>query len=114
MAETIKIINGKVLTSYRLLEEAVLLIKEGEITYIGNSELVESVDAEIIDARGQYVSPGFIDIHVHGGGGQDFMDGCTECFLQAAERQARYAMTAMNPTTLTREREGSLKTVQID
>lgn len=113
MAETIKIINGKVLTSYRLLEEVVLLIKGGGITYIGNSELVESVDAEIIDARGQYVSPGFIDIHVHGGGGHDFMDGSTECFLQAAECHARYGTTAMNPTTLTSEREGLFKTLQL-
>ena len=33
----------------------------------------------IIVSEGFYVSPGFIDTHVHGGGGHDFMDGGTEC-----------------------------------
>lgn len=113
MAEIIKIINGKVLTSHRLLEEAVVLIKEGKIVYIGGSEPVKEVDAKTIDAGGQYVSPGFMDIHVHGGGGHDFMDGTVECFLQAAECHARHGTTAMNPTTLTSEREGLFKTLQL-
>jgi len=54
-----------------------------------------------IDAGGRYVAPGLIDIHVHGGGGHDFMDGTVEAFLGVAALHARYGTTAMLPTTMT-------------
>jgi N-acetylglucosamine-6-phosphate deacetylase len=56
---------------------------------------------ETIDAGGRYVAPGFIDMHVHGGGGHDFMDGTVEAFVGVAALHARYGTTAMLPTTLT-------------
>ncbi len=48
-----------------------------------------------------YVAPGFIDMHIHGGGGHDFMDGTVEAFLGIAETHAKYGTTSMVPTTLT-------------
>src|SRR5690606_13504887 len=66
-----------------------------------------------IDAGGCYIAPGFIDIHVHGGGGHDFMDGSVEAFLKAAEAHARYGTTSMTPTTLTSEKEGLLQTLKL-
>lgn len=66
---------------------------------------MEVSEAIEIDAQGKYISPGFIDIHVHGGGGHDFMDGTVEAFLKAAELHARYGTTSMLPTTLTSEVE---------
>lgn len=56
---------------------------------------------EVIDAEGFYVSPGFVDIHVHGGGGHDFMDGTVEAYLGAARAHAVHGTTSMAPTTLT-------------
>lgn len=56
---------------------------------------------EVIDAEGFYVSPGFVDIHVHGGGGHDFMDGTVEAYLGAARAHAVHGTTSMVPTTLT-------------
>ncbi len=47
------------------------------------------------------MAPGFIDLHVHGGGGYDFMDGTVEAFVGVAALHARYGTTAMLPTTLT-------------
>jgi N-acetylglucosamine-6-phosphate deacetylase len=70
-------------------------------------------DAIEIDAKGDYISPGFIDIHVHGGGGHDFMDGSEEAFLEIANTHARYGTTSMLPTTLTSDKEGLLKTLDI-
>jgi N-acetylglucosamine-6-phosphate deacetylase len=66
-------------------------------------------DAVEIDAQGKFIAPGFIDIHVHGGGGHDFMDGSETAFLRIAEMHARYGTTAMVPTTLTSEKENLLQ-----
>lgn len=104
MSSKIKVFNGKVITPTAILENGTVLIEDGKIIGIeqGNPEFP---DAEKIDAKGQYISPGFIDIHLHGGGGSDFMDGTPEAFLTIAETHARYGTTAMFPTTLTAEPE---------
>lgn len=75
---------------------------EGKILgVVRESDLnIESTD-EIIDANGSYVSPGFVDIHVHGGGGYDFMDGTLEAFLGASRMHATHGTTSMIPTTVT-------------
>lgn len=61
----------------------------------------ESADGPVLDARGRYVSPGFIDMHVHGGGGSDFMDGTPQAFRTIAETHLRHGTTALVATTLT-------------
>ncbi|MBQ4317020.1 MAG: N-acetylglucosamine-6-phosphate deacetylase [Clostridia bacterium] len=48
-----------------------------------------------------YIAPGFIDIHVHGGGGHDFLDGTEEAFLGAAKLHASHGTATLLPTTLT-------------
>ncbi len=69
------------------------IVRENDLT-------TESTD-EVIDAAGSYVSPGFVDIHVHGGGGYDFMDGTVEAFLGASRMHAIHGTTSMIPTTVT-------------
>lgn len=95
-----KIINGQVITPYRIFSHGTVEILDGEITYVGEQESGLPCE-EVIDAGGNYVSPGFVDIHTHGGGGHDFMDGTPEAILGAAELHARYGTTSMVPTTLT-------------
>ena len=68
--------------------------------------------AELVDARGQYISPGFMDIHVHGGGGSDFMDGSVEAFLTIAQTHAKHGTTSLLPTTLTSEKEDLIQTLE--
>ncbi|RQP18168.1 MAG: N-acetylglucosamine-6-phosphate deacetylase [Parapedobacter sp.] len=96
----IKIINGEIITPYRIVRNGQLFIRNGRIEAISERD-IDVPDARVIDARGHYVAPGFIDIHVHGGGGSDFMDDNVESFLAVAETHARYGTTAMLPTVLT-------------
>jgi N-acetylglucosamine-6-phosphate deacetylase len=112
MKSKIKIFNGKILTPYRVIPQGAVVVTDGVITQVceGNPEVS---DAKEIDAKGQYISPGFIDIHVHGGGGHDFMDGSVEAFLKIAEIHARYGTTSMLPTTLTAEKADLLQTLEI-
>ncbi|OYU66859.1 MAG: N-acetylglucosamine-6-phosphate deacetylase [Cytophagaceae bacterium BCCC1] len=110
MFSKIKIFNGKVITPITILENASVLVSEGKILGIevGNPNFSEALE---IDAKGQYISPGFMDIHLHGGGGSDFMDGTAEAFLIIAETHAKYGTTAMYPTTLTAEPEDLVATL---
>lgn len=108
----IKIHNGNLITPYRIIRNGSLLITDGIITEVSERNL-DVVDALELDAGGQYISPGFIDLHVHGGGGFDFMDGTEEAFLRVAEIHAQYGTTAMVPTTLTSKKSDLLKTLDI-
>ena len=62
----------------------------------------------IIDAGGLYLSPGFIDIHTHGGGGCDFMDGTETAVETACRMHLRHGTTSIVPTTLAGSQEGLL------
>lgn len=111
MERILKIHNGKILTPYRIFEGTVIVegskireVVEGNIEVAGATE---------IDAKGKYISPGFIDIHVHGGGGHDFMDGSEEAFLKIAETHAQYGTTGLMPTTLTSELDELYNTLEL-
>jgi len=108
----IKIINGRLITPYRVINNGTILISNNQIEAISERE-IDAPGAEVINAAGNYVSPGFIDIHVHGGGGHDFMDGTEEAFLAIAKIHAQYGTTAMVPTTLTSGKEDLLKTLDL-
>ena len=108
----IKIINGHIITPYRIIKNGTLLIHDHKIELISEFA-VEAPDYEVIDAKGNYVSPGFIDIHIHGGGGHDFMDGTEEAYLKIAEIHATYGTTSMAPTTLTCAKTDLLKAINL-
>ena len=112
MDTQIKIINGRILTPYRDITGGTLLITGKVIAEISEGD-IDAPGATVIDAGGNYVSPGFIDLHVHGGGGYDFMDGHVDAFLKIAETHAKYGTTAMVPTTLTSGKEDLLKTLDL-
>jgi N-acetylglucosamine-6-phosphate deacetylase len=108
----LKIVNGQVITPNGLLKVGSILVDEGKIIKISDS-YIDAPDAEIIDAGGKYVSPGFIDIHVHGGGGHDFMDNTVDAFLGIAQLHAQHGTTTMLPTTLSSEKADLLETLWI-
>lgn len=110
MHQPIKISNGKIILPGKILPNGTIIIENGVITAIEEGNIQIS-DAKEIDAKGQWISPGFIDIHIHGGGGHDFMDGTTEAFIKIAELHARHGTTAMLPTTLSCEKEDLLLTL---
>lgn len=110
MQQQLKIINARLITPQGIIENGCLLAGGGKISAISDRD-IESPNALIIDAKGNYVSPGFIDMHVHGGGGSDFMDGTVQAFLTIAETHARFGTTLMCPTTLTAETADLLQTL---
>jgi N-acetylglucosamine-6-phosphate deacetylase len=110
--QSIKIFNGKVITPDKIIDGGAILIAANIITAVSETNM-EVSNAIEIDAKGKYISPGFIDIHVHGGGGYDFMDGNEKAFLKIAETHAKYGTTAMSPTTLTSTKEEILQILDV-
>jgi len=108
--QTLKIYNGKIVTPFKIIEGGCILVIGNTIAEVGEKN-IEVENAIEIDAKGKYVSPGFIDIHVHGGGGHDFMDADENAFLKIAETHAQYGTVSMLPTTLTSTKEELLKTL---
>src|SRR5690606_41414152 len=102
--------NGTVITPYRQLRNGSVVIEDGRSVGV-HDRPVEIPDAEVIDAAGNYISPGFIDIHVHGGGGADLMHGTREACLQIARTHEPYGTTSMAPTTSPAEKADSLQTL---
>ncbi|MBM3402923.1 MAG: N-acetylglucosamine-6-phosphate deacetylase [Bacteroidetes bacterium] len=111
MERVLKIHNGKIISPYRIFEGTVI-IEGSKIREVVQGN-VEVAGATEIDAKGKYISPGFIDIHVHGGGGHDFMDGSEEAFLKIAETHAQYGTTGLMPTTLTSELDELYHTLEL-
>jgi len=97
--DKVKIIHAKLITPYRMLSDACIIYEDGVVKYVGEDDSTTG-EYEIIDAQGLYVSPGFVDIHTHGGGGFDFMDGTVESFTGAATKHAEHGTTTIVPTTI--------------
>lgn len=109
---TFLIHNGTVLTSHRQIPGGSVLVEDGVISKVYESDQ-DLPDVPRLDAKGQYISPGFIDIHIHGGGDSDFMEGTVDAFLTIARTHARYGTTAMFPTTLSGKWEDFIRTLDV-
>lgn len=94
------IINAKIITYNTIIENSGISIDNGIINNISKSLNKNNFDV-IIDAKNNFLSPGFIDLHVHGGGGYDFMDGSIEAFSNIAKTHIKHGTTTLMPTTLT-------------
>lgn len=80
------------------IENGSVLIADGKIQEL-NTTITE--DDTVIEANGMYLSPGFIDIHIHGAGGYDTMDGTYEALNSISKTIATNGTTAFLPTTMT-------------
>jgi len=92
-----QIINGRVLTPAGWQTDASVVVDDNKIVTVLNASL-PIVGAELIDAKGMDVVPGGIEMHVHGGGGRDFMEGEEEAFRVAVETHMQHGTTAIFPT----------------
>lgn len=93
--------NANVISGMKIFPSDVL-IKDGKIEKLGFGEALPE-GCEVIDAEGCYLSAGFIDIHVHGGGGFDFMDASEQAFLGISQAHLENGTTTMVATAVSAE-----------
>lgn len=92
-----QIINGKIHTPQGWLKNGSVIISDNKILEVSNCDLAV-VGAKIVDARGMYIVPGGVEIHVHGGGGRDFMEGSEDAFRTAVAAHMQHGTTSIFPT----------------
>lgn len=97
------IINGRLILENEILEKKAIVFDE-KIIHIGENEDIKNYELEeIIDAKNAYVCPGFIDIHIHGSGGRDTMEGSIEALEVISRTILKNGVTSFLPTTMTME-----------
>jgi len=101
--------NGALITDSGVIPDGLLMANGGRIEYAGprRDDLIPP-GAEHIDAGGLFLSPGFVDIHVHGGGGSDFMDANAPDIENVFRYHAAHGTTSFCPTTITASLEDTL------
>lgn len=107
--QTFTVKNARVVTLNGIMNDSVVRVEDGRITFIGTPSQLSAADqsllSEAIDANNGYVLPGFIDVHVHGGFGADFMDASTESYNTITKFHMEHGTTAMLATSMTQSRE---------
>ena len=94
-------VNARVLLPDGVIRQGYLTEEGGIIQKVGSMAECQNPQGEIIDCKGMYLSPGFVDLHSHGGGGHDYMDGGLEDITGAAKMHLSHGATSLMPTTLT-------------
>ncbi|MFD0692488.1 N-acetylglucosamine-6-phosphate deacetylase [Paenibacillus sp. GCM10027628] len=101
--------NAKIVTEHGIIENGIILVTDGMIAHVGDASSAITgaghSDAVQIDAEGKWLLPGFIDVHVHGGYGADFMESNPEILNTITRFHAQNGTTAMLATTMTAARE---------
>ena len=93
------ITNGKIIALERIIPVGSISVCDGLITgvYEGIERLPEP-DETVVDAGGKYISPGFLDIHVHGGGGYGFLRSSVDDVISCSKAHMKHGTTSIVPT----------------
>ena len=103
----------RALTPLEEIPDAVIVVEGRKIAALGRrGELRLPAGIEERDARGLTVVPGFVDIHIHGAGGHDVMEGSTEALETVAATVARRGTTSLVATTVTASEERLVRSVE--
>lgn len=97
MMNTLLIKNARAVLADGVTEPTDILVKDGKIYSIGDFDAKAD---NTVDAGGCYLFPGFVDVHVHGGGGADFMDATPEAFETAVSSHLKHGTTTLVPTAM--------------
>ena len=105
--------NGLIITPFQRIEKGAILIEKSKIKAVGEKAKIRIPrNALTIDAKGRTVTPGFIDIHIHGSGGSDAMEGSYDSLNKISIFEARHGTTGFLPTTITASQEDLLASVK--
>jgi N-acetylglucosamine-6-phosphate deacetylase len=104
---------GSAITPTSEIRDAGILIRDGEIERIGKRDEFElPAGAQEIRAGDSVAIPGFIDVHIHGAGGRDVMEGTREALSTITKKVAQHGTTSIVATTVTASTDDTLHAVE--
>lgn len=106
------ILGGTLITPGEALSDHTLAIEGPKIASIEAGRRAAGPAERLIDARGLWVAPGLIDVHVHGSAGHDTMDAAPEALHGMARFFARHGVTCYLPTTIAASPQAILAAVE--
>jgi len=92
--------NGQIVLPQQVIMDRTLLIEDRKITGLAEAGAL-GAETEQIDVEGRYITPGLIDIHIHGALGHTFNEPTVEAFAVILQENARRGVTALLATTAT-------------
>ena len=92
-----QIVNGIIHTPSGWINGGSVIIDDSKILEVTTCPL-QIIGANLIDAKGTFIVPGGVEIHCHGGGGRDFMEGTQEAFKVAKDAHMQHGTTSIFPT----------------
>jgi len=116
MPEPSILFRGTVVLPDHLLRQGGVFVRGDRITAVDRAtSLAPLIDERTttVDAGDGYISPGFVDVHVHGGLGADFMDGTAEAYRTALVAHARHGTTSLTPTTTVARHDQILRVLEL-
>jgi len=109
------IINARLIVNKSIIKDRILLFNDKIIDILDDIPMDEKCGIDIIDAKGHYVSAGFIDLHIHGSGGADVMDATLEALEILSTTLSQTGTTSFLATTMTMpsiDIENALKNIE--
>jgi len=108
--------NGTVLTGFAAMDHCAVLIEDNVISDVFSQKRFDQKQfdssVKLIDAKGAYIAPGFIDTHIHGFGGYGTEDQDAVSILEMSRLLAQRGVTAFNPTLYPSEPESMLRAIR--
>jgi N-acetylglucosamine-6-phosphate deacetylase len=106
--------GGAVVLPDRLIPNGFVQVVGDAIQAVGDlSTLPKNLHGSRIDLQCGYLVPGYVDLHVHGGAGADFMDGTEEAFRTVCQAHLRHGTTSLLPTTTVAHHDQHLRFLEL-
>lgn len=116
MSNTICLRNGTVFTGIAMIPRTSVIIRDGKISDVVSNDKVETLDlpkdTTMIYVNGSYITPGFIDTHIHGIHGYGTSDASPDSILEMSKALVNYGVTAFCPTLYPQDHETFIKSIK--